>query len=144
MTYRSNIFLCKLFRVMPTLNSLLPLGLAVLNLYNGELSLGLIAISPALSATTIALILFFNRVNKHFIEVEIGNDCIYNPDDSIKINWMEISSINIRWFGLYHVKLRDDHHLFPPHDHAFHFLGHKIFTDEFDDLIIKKKKELNI
>ncbi len=129
---------------MPILNSLLPLGWAVFELYNGELSTELIIRSITLASISIALILFFSNINKHFIEVEIGNDCVYNLNDSVKINWLDISSINFRWFGLYHVKLKGDYYLFTSYDYSFHFFGHKIFTNEFDDLIIKKKKELNI
>lgn len=94
-----------------------------------------------ISAFFLYLFIFFYQ---HLVEIELSDKCIYVKSRSITIGWLEITKINFTWLGLYKVKTQDFLFYFAPYDLGFHVFGYRLVTDEFDILIEKKKKELNI
>lgn len=89
-------------------------------------------------------LLLYKILNSYLIEVEISYQSIKNLTANSDIDWLEVKSIQFRWFGLYEIKLADEKFFFFPYGQPLGLFGLKFNTDDLDVIIEKRKRELNI
>jgi hypothetical protein len=144
MKFGSNSLLYYAYKIFAFCYCAIFFAAGILELYLNEISIRLVISTFVLSGISIFIFSFLVNLNAKFVQVEISKDniCILNPYK--KIDWSEVKSIRFRWFGLYHLKLEDHFYIFPPYDLGINIFGHKLFNDEFDDLINEKKKHFEI
>lgn len=97
-----------------------------------------------LSLLVVAFFYMFYRLTKVLVNVKISSQRII-ISERIEIPWSEIKHIEYRWYKLYELDLGYRRYVFPPKSFSFFdFFGNQVITDDFDELILKKKKELKI
>ncbi len=91
-----------------------------------------------------AFAMIFVSVKNLLIEVEISNKHIIITGKNEIIEWTDLSEIDFTWLGLYRMKYGDNVVYFPPYDVPANVFGFRVSTSDFDELIDRKKRELDI
>ena len=81
------------------------------------------------------------------VEVEIDENNIVITGKMI-VKWSDVAHIELTWGGLYRLEIKKQKeqlvYYFPTYDLPIQIFGTKLFDDEFDNLIDRKKKQYQI
>lgn len=145
MSFTSNKLTYWNYRCLPLFGSCLFFFFTIQVILNNEVNGKVLVACFVYVVISVAFLLVFNRLGHYIVEVEITDQFVTILNNTVNVDWQEVSSLEFKCFGLYKMKTKNHGvYFFAPSGWSIFFAKYRMFEDEFDKLIARKKRELGI